>query len=155
MAARRLVILLVVLLVASSLAASISSRSPERGEQPPSTDTAPSRAREGPTGRLVRRVIDADAPPSRIALAIGDQLALEVRSRTGLQVEIPAFGAIGFAARDAPARFDLLLDRAGEFQIRTPPPGTRSIGTLEVAARGHEGGRRRDGRGDPSGSARG
>ncbi|MGH2961701.1 MAG: hypothetical protein ACRDL3_05845 [Solirubrobacterales bacterium] len=147
MAARRLLLLMLVLLAVSSLAAALVSPQSEREQGSETgtgrTDTAGSDRRKAPMGRLVREAIDAgDRRPGGIRLRRGDELALTVRSRAAVQVEIPAFGLLEDAARDDPARFDLLLDRRGRFDVRTLAP-RRVIGRIVVAPpRDHE--RRRD-----------
>jgi hypothetical protein len=135
MAARRLLLLMLVLLAVSSLAAALIS---PRSEREQDTQTGTGRTDRGgdvkgePTGRLVRGAIDADARrPEAIRLRSGDELALTVRSRPAIQVEIPAFGLLEDAGRDDPALFDVLADRRGRFDVRTLAPG-RTIGTIVV-----------------------
>lgn len=122
MAARRLLILMLLLLVVSTLAATLVPPA-QREQTETGTDTA-SRAEHpdadtGPERRLVTSVVDAsERLPERIRLRLGDQLALTVRSGGADQVEIPDLGQIEDVDPDAPARFDLLLDRAGTFPVR-------------------------------------
>ena len=54
---------------------------------------------------------------------MGDQLVLLVASRFPTQLEIQEFGQFGFAAPDAPARFELLPTTPGTFGIQFQPSG--------------------------------
>jgi hypothetical protein len=129
MAARRLIILMVVLLALSTLAAALlptprtdeedttQAETTQRESQPPRSQAA------GPAvggGQLRQATIDtAPKPPQTVPAKVGDQLTLIVTSRFGDLVEIPAFGLFKAVAPAAPARFELLLDRAGVFAVRT------------------------------------
>lgn len=136
MAARRLLILMLVLLAVSTLAAALVPPQAQR-EEAATTDrnrTEPKRAaeRRPPPGRLVRRTIEvAPQGATTIRLRRGDQLALTVRSGVADQVEIPAFGLIEDLTADAPARFDLLADRTGVFEVRLLA-ARRTIGKIDV-----------------------
>jgi hypothetical protein len=129
MAARRLIILMVVLLVISTLAAALLPAPESDDEEPTRGETTP---REGPRpgppaagsvetdGRVLRATVDtAPKPPQIVPTRAGDQLTLLVTSRFADLVELPAFGLIKAVAPGAPARFELLLERAGNFPIRT------------------------------------
>jgi hypothetical protein len=134
MAARRLLLLMLVLLAVSSLAAALISPQSERDQGTETgtgrTGTAGGDDQRAPAGRLVRKAIDADARrPRAIRIRRGDELALTVRSRPVVQVEIPAFGLLEDAGRDDPALFDLLVDRRGRFDVTTLEP-RRVIGTI-------------------------
>jgi Flp pilus assembly protein CpaB len=124
MAARRLLILMLVLLAVSTLAAALVPPQAQRDGTTSATDTNRKdskrpRERRPPPGRLVSRTIEVSPHGTdRIELRRGDQLALAVRSRVADQVEIPAFGGLDDVAPDAPARFNLLLDRSGVFSVR-------------------------------------
>jgi hypothetical protein len=139
MAARRLLILMLVLLVASTLAATLISPQTEQEETTSRTDTASGeRARDGTRHQLgdrVSKTIDASAGGiERIRLRLGDQLALSVRSATADQVEIPALGLIEDVDPDAPAKFDLLPQAPGAFEVRLLD-ARRAIGRIMVRRR--------------------
>lgn len=135
MAARRLLLLMLVLLAVSSLAAALIPPQSQRDES--ATDTATKRTagardRAGAEGRLVRRTVDTRARgPRTLRLRLDDELALTVRSRTPEQVEIPAYGQLEDVGPYEPARFDVLLDRRGAFDVRTLEPG-RAIARIVV-----------------------
>jgi hypothetical protein len=67
----------------------------------------------------------------KVPMRLGDELALVVRSGVADQVEIPAFGQIEDLTPDDPARFDLLPDRTGTFEVRLLEAG-RVIGRIRV-----------------------
>jgi hypothetical protein len=124
MAARRLLILMLVLLAVSTLAAALVPQG-ERDETPSNGGTAAGEPRPGrersrpPPGALVRRTIEvAPHGADEIELRRGDQLALTVRSGVADQVEIPAFGQLEDLTPEDPARFNLLPDRTGVFEVR-------------------------------------
>jgi hypothetical protein len=147
MAARRLLALLLALLAVSTLAAALTAPAPDR-EPEDTRDTSASHSGARKDGRVIEATLNASARrPERIAAHRGDQLALSVRSPTGGQVEVPAFGRLEDVALAAPARFDLLLERAGRFEVRMTGSG-RVIGTIAVrpAGRGHRGSEPRPGR---------
>jgi hypothetical protein len=140
MAARRLLIVMLVLLGLSTLAAAlIPQRSLNGGTN---STTRPT------TTTTATRPAPVYFPPTKITVGgkrfpvvspvhVGDQLTLLVRSRRPAQISIPEFGQLGFAAPDAPARFELLLETPGTFgilfagsgkvaaQIRVVPPGKK------------------------------
>jgi hypothetical protein len=119
MAARRLVIVLVVLLAISTFAALlVPPQGTDEGED--TIGSTPTNTDQGlPRGKLVTASIDADAQrPRDVRLELGDQLSLRVISRTPDQVEIQGFGQIDDVERDAPARFNLIADRTGRFDVR-------------------------------------
>src|SRR5918994_869381 len=124
MAARRLLILMLLLLAVSTLAAALVPPQGEREETPSNGGTAATEPRPGreslpPPGTLVRRTIEvAPHGADEIELRRGDQLALTVRSGVADQVEIPAFGQLEDLTPDDPARFNLLPDRTGVFEVR-------------------------------------
>jgi hypothetical protein len=117
MAARRLLIVLVVLLAISTFTALLVP--------PQGTDE----------GEVVEASIDVDRAKVRsVQLELGDQLALEVRSRSFHQVVIGGFGLIDDVARDAPARFNLFADRTGRFAVRLLDR-RETVGRIVIAAR--------------------
>ena len=129
MAARRLVILMVGLLVVSTIAAAVAPPRNEPAEETTTETTVPdpATAPRG-SGALVNASLDAAATESKtIEVTTGDQVALIVRSPELTQIEIPDLGLLQDAAPDSPARFDLLLDSDGSFDVM-------SLGTEEAGA---------------------
>lgn len=122
MAARRLLILMLVLLVVSTLAAALVPPQAEREQEPAGPRRAgPDATRTEPEGgRLIRRALQVSPKQGAEAIEMrrGDELELTVRSDVADQVEIPAFGRLAFAGPEAPARFYLLPDRTGVFEVR-------------------------------------
>jgi hypothetical protein len=134
MAARRLIALLVALLVVSTLAAALTAPGPERESQP-TEGASESESGSPEPGRLVEARLNASAKhPSHVEAQRGDQVALTVRSASPGQVEIPAFGLLEDVGPGAPARFDLLPQRTGSFDVRLAGSG-RPIGRLVVRPR--------------------
>jgi hypothetical protein len=134
MAARRLVALLVALLVVSTLAAALTAPGPDRESQPTETTSEPESGSPG-AGRLIEATLNASTRhPERVEAQRGDQVALTVRSASPGQVEIPAFGLIDDVEPGAPARFNLLPERTGSFDVRLAGSG-RPIGRLVVRPR--------------------
>lgn len=132
MAARRLIVILVLLLGASVVAASLA---PNRtGRLLPSsttTTTAPEPRAPEPSGASVPVRIEASLDdPKTVEGFVGDQLAVTVDSETPRTIAIEALGLSGFAAPDAPARFDLLLSDPGTIPI-TDGQG-EVVGRLQV-----------------------
>jgi hypothetical protein len=133
MAARRLLIVMLVLLGLSTLAAAlVPQHSLRDGTTSATTTTQP------PT-TTKPAISPAYVPPTKITVGgkqfpvvspvkIGQQLVLLVASRTPTQLAIREFGQLGFAAPDAPARFELLPTVAGTFGVQFEPSG-------EVAAK--------------------
>jgi hypothetical protein len=133
MAARRLVALMLVLLAVSTLAAALTAPAPER--EPRTTEDAGEPRSRNRSGRLIEGALDASSRrPDTVEVQSGDQLALTVRSPIPGQVEIPAFGLLEDVAPRAPARFDLLLERPGRFEVRLAGRG-RLIGAIVVRPR--------------------
>lgn len=133
MAARRLLVLMLVLLGVSTLAAALVPPQAQREDTASETATEATRSKAGPpSGRIVRARIDASRRrPRTVHLQRGDELSLVVRSRAPDQAEIPAFGLLEDVGRDDPARFDLLPERVGSFEIRLVEAG-RVIGRIAV-----------------------
>jgi hypothetical protein len=136
MAARRLLILMLVLLAVSTLAAALVPPQDSGDETTARTETrSTGGGRNGertPPGRPVSRTIRV-APHgiARVHVRLDDQLALTVRSGVADQVSIPALGQIEDITPEAPARFDLLLERAGVFEVRLVD-AKRTIGRIAV-----------------------
>ena len=135
MAARRLVIVMLMLLGISTLAAALAPpRSERTGSSSTTTRTTRSTTLTPPGGELVRAAIDAQAErPQRIRIDLGDQLSLEVKTTRAIQVEIAGLGLTDNAAPLSPARFDLLADRKGSFEVRLQE-SRRKLGVVEVRA---------------------
>jgi hypothetical protein len=134
MAARRLVALLVALLVVSTLAAALTAPGPDRESQATEGASEPESGSPG-AGRLIEATLNASAEhPGRVDAERGDQVALTVRSASPGQVEIPAFGLLDDMEPGAPARFNLLPERAGSFEVRVAGSG-RAIGRVVVSGR--------------------
>jgi hypothetical protein len=142
MAARRLLIVMLLLLGLSTLAAALIPQSGLReGETTESTtqttttntETSPSPVYVPPT----KITVGGRKFPVVSPVHVGDQFTLLVRSRVPIEIEIPEFGQLAFAAPDAPARFELLASTPGTFgilfastgkvaaQIRVVPPGKK------------------------------
>ena len=132
MAARRLLIVMLLLLAVSTLAAALVPP-PQRSGEPGSTSAA-GRQKGGSSeggasqgrGHLIQTRISAQARkrPTRVLVGRGDQLELTVSSTRTAAVSIPAFGLTDFAEPGDPARFDVLVDRAGAFEVRVDGAGT-------------------------------
>ena len=133
MAARRLLIVMLILLGISTLAAALAPTPNRSGTAARSTATTTREPPEVPEGgKLVRATIDADArPPETVEVPLGDQLALQVRSRRPGEIEILGLGLIEDVARLAPARFDILARRPGRFELRRVDSRER-VGVLMV-----------------------
>jgi hypothetical protein len=129
MAARRLVIVMLVLLAVSTLAAALvpapesdqgAEETTGRGSAPPRGGPADGSAPAVPGRRaVVSRIRISNRRPPTIALRPGDQLTLQVSASFGDDVTIPAFGLTETMTPLAPASFDLIVDRAGTFAVRT------------------------------------
>lgn len=80
------------------------------------TDTGPDRV---PTGQALGAAIEVGGKKTTVVpIRVGDQLSLTISSTRADQVEIPAFGLLKAVAPDAPARFNLLAEREGDYPIR-------------------------------------
>ena len=138
MAARRLLILMLVLLAVSTVAAALVPPQSDDEATTESARTEPAKpgrhVKRTPPGRLVSRTIRV-APHgiARVHVRMDDQLALTVRSGVADQVSIPAFGRIEDLTPEAPARFDLLADQAGVFEVRLVD-AKRTIGRIAVTS---------------------
>ena len=132
MAARRLLVVMVILLVTSTVAAALVPPPPE----PDSTTTTTTSPRTSPVptgGELVRATIDADAErPKTVEVPLGDQLALTVRSKRAGQIAVRGLGLVEDVLPLAPARFDILANRTGRFDVVLLQPERRRLGVIEV-----------------------
>jgi hypothetical protein len=132
-AARRLILVMLALLVLSSIAAALIPVERSRVPLLESTTTKPAQAGI-PAGTFVHRRISAQAsPPAKIALEVGDQLGLTVRTTSPGLVEIPAFGELANVDPAFPARLDVLALERGRFPVRLV--GKRTIATIVVSGR--------------------
>ena len=127
MAARRLLIVMLLLLGISTLAAALVPP-PERGTE---TESSTSTTRSAPTrerteGERVAAEVTARSGgrPEAVRVSTGDQLALVVKVARPAEVEVPAFGLTEFAEPGVPARFDVLVDEPGRFEVNAQREGT-------------------------------
>jgi hypothetical protein len=126
MAARRLLIVMLVLLGISALAAALVPP-PERqreGAGSPTSTTEERADRERPGERVEAEVSAAARRPEEVRVSQGDQLALVVETESPAEIAVPDFGLIEFAEPGAPARFDMLIDRDGRFEVTAERQGT-------------------------------
>jgi hypothetical protein len=119
MAARRLIIVVLVLLGVSTLAAALAPP-PENGEESTTTTTTAKREHSQPRGgQLVEETIDAQARrPQSVAVPLGDQISLRVKSSRAGQVEIPDLGLLTDVTPTDPAQFDILASSKGSHEVR-------------------------------------
>jgi hypothetical protein len=144
MAARRLLVVMFVLLAISMAAWVLAPTRPGDDEPTTTTPGDGSAAAAQPTrGRLREATLRADAQPRRLRLRTGDQLALTVRSQRPGQVAIRRLGLLEDVGPLAPARFDLLAERPGRYELQILGRG-RPIGVLIVRSASESG--RRAGR---------
>jgi hypothetical protein len=126
MAARRLLIVMLLLLGISTLAAALvppPERPAETERSTTTTRTAPARGRA--EGERVAAEVSTrtGGRPDVVRVSTGDQLALEVEVARPGEVAVPAFGLIEFAEPGAPARFDILMDEPGRFEVSAERAG--------------------------------
>jgi hypothetical protein len=130
-AARRLIAVMLVLLFLSSLAAALAPVE-QRRDETTSTSTTTTAQPPATEGALVRKTLDArEGRRPRVRASVGDQLQLLVKSSRPATVELAGFGLTEDVDPIAPALFDLLLERPGEFEVREL--GGRELGLLEVS----------------------
>ena len=132
MAARRLVIVMLVLLGLSTLvAALVPTPNPDRektsatngasGKNAPDPDRAGNPDPAGTPGLVSARIDISQAagkPPAVVRVKPGNRLILAVGGSVGADISIPGFGLTETMTPTAPARFDLIVDRAGRFPVR-------------------------------------
>jgi hypothetical protein len=134
---RRLLVLFAVLLGLTALVTSLAPR-PTVGPRPvdPAVSTpapTPSPLPSGQASRRIERTISADTGRrARVRARAGDVLALTVRGDLLDAVEIAGLGKLASVEPGSPARFEMLLDTAGEFRV-TLLDAKRAIGLIEVA----------------------
>jgi hypothetical protein len=122
-----LLIVMLLLLGISTLAAALVPP-PEQGENTESSTSTPRAAtpKERPRGDRVAAQVSARGGrrPERVRVSAGDQLALVVETPRPGEIAVPAFGLIEFAEPGAPARFDILIERDGRFEVTADRAGT-------------------------------
>jgi hypothetical protein len=142
MAARRLIIVMLVLLGLSTLvAALVPAPEPSGGgpgsETGPAGGAGPSEGQDGasprPGGTVAARITVSVAAPETVKVKPGQRLVLLVGGPIGEDISIPAFGLTETMTPSAPARFDLIVDRAGRFPIRAYG-AERPVGRIVSAA---------------------
>jgi hypothetical protein len=127
-----LLILMLAVLGVSTLAAALLAPPPEREQEETTTEEPAPSGELRDAGRLIETHMSVSARrPDTVRVRPGDQLSLTVRSRTGGQIEVPAFGLVEDVGRADPARFDLLAERKGVFEVRLVGSG-RVIGRIAV-----------------------
>jgi len=125
MVVRRLLIALAVLIALTAIAAGVSP--PPRGDDPPSSQVAPS-SPDG--GEEVERTINTRAK-SDVKVAAGDLLRLTVEGREVDSVQVGDLEIMPLDP-DSPAVFELLAEDPGRYPIRLLD-ADRDIGTLEIS----------------------
>jgi hypothetical protein len=142
MAARRLLIVMLVLLGLSTLAAALVPQHSLRDGTTSSTTTTRPQTTAQPVST------PSYVPPTKIRVGgkqfpvvspvrVGQQLVLLVASRVPTQLAIREFGQLGFAAPDAPARFELLPTVPGTFGVQFEPSG-KVAARIQVVAPGQK-----------------
>lgn len=135
MAARRLLIVLLILLAISTVG-TLAIDPPREDEPKTKTEPTPppTELTKGPdAGRQLEAEIEVEGKNVKVLpIEVGDQLRLRVRSPRPDQVEIPSLGLVEPVSATGPAIFDLLLDRAGDYEVRLIDAG-RVIGRLDVS----------------------
>jgi len=139
MAARRLIAVMLVLLFLSSLAAALAPV--DRPSEDTSTSTTDAVTEPVATGGdLVRETLDGRSKrPQRIRASVGDQLQLRVTARRPATIRLVGLGPIEDVDPLAPALFDVLLERKGEFPVRELGGKRELLGTIVVSPRARTG----------------
>lgn len=127
MAARRLVVVMLVLLGISTLVAALVP-TPNRHQSDSTTTTgaggttrpAPSAPSSpaAPADLLNARITVSGGAPEVVKVHPRQRLVLLVGGAVGDDISIPAFGLTETMTPEAPARFDLIVDRRGKFAVR-------------------------------------
>jgi hypothetical protein len=134
---RRALILFAVVLGLAALAASVSQprRDQERREPPPSAPGTPEAA-PGPGGpRPARLRFSQRGKPATRRLRAGRPAMVSVEVSEPGQVDVEGLGLTAPAEPLTPARFDLLADEPGAYEVRYTPAGrdeSEVVGTLKV-----------------------
>jgi hypothetical protein len=137
MAARRLVVVMLVLLGLSTLvAALVPTPDSHRGDSTATTgggakspSSPPATPRPEPARTVNARLTVSRAAPHLIRVKTGQRLVLLVGGPVGDDISIPAFGLTETMTPQAPAHFDLIVDRAGRFPVRAFG-ADRVVGTI-------------------------
>ena len=138
MLGRRLLVVFAVLLGLTALATALAPRPTVRDGarvQPSPTPTAtPAPERSETMSRRIERTISANAgrKRARVRVRVGDVLMLTVDGDVYDGVEISALGKLEPIEPGSPARFEMLLEEAGELRVGLVD-AKRFIGLVEVA----------------------
>jgi hypothetical protein len=140
MMGRRLLLLVAVLMGLTALAASVA---PRQSGTPPPPPARPGTAQPAQTPELgpgvpapediVEETISAasGASPLRVRLRPGQTLRLQVEGAVFDEVVVGGLDRVEAIAPEAPARFELYVDRAGQFPI-TLRDADRRLGEIVV-----------------------
>jgi hypothetical protein len=142
MPGRRFLLFVAVLMGITALAASLApreglvTREPGTRATPVPTATAPSGAEpelEAATGspRTLDRAVDAHSPAKRIEVREGDTLVLEVSAREIDSVVLEGIERIEPVEPESPARFEVLMDDPGSYDVRLLD-AERRVATIDV-----------------------
>jgi hypothetical protein len=148
MTARRLLIVMLVLLGISTLAAALvpqrtlrrETSTTTRAARPPTTPAPPVTGGRSLMASIVvggKKIPEVAGPvcakhKCSEPIHVGDQITLLVASRFPTQLEIKEFGLVGFAAPNAPARFELLPQSPDTIGIVFAPSGRRVAARVRV-----------------------
>ena len=138
MLGRRLLVVFAVLLGLTALATALAPRPTVRDGarvDPSSTPTAtPAPERSETRSSRVERTISANPgrKRARVRVRVGDVLMLTVRGDLLDSVEIPDLAKLEPIEPGSPARFEMLLEEAGELRVGLVD-AKRFIGLVEVA----------------------
>jgi hypothetical protein len=145
MVGRRLLLLVAVLMGLTALAASIAPRdnssdgpttAPGRPPLQATETPAPSleaQAPAAPEGDTLEETVSAapGASPTRVRARVGQTLVLDVQGPVLDAVVIEGLDLVRGIAPEAPAHFEIFLDRAGRFPIALEDAGRR-VGEIVV-----------------------
>ena len=122
---------MLILLGTSTLAAALVP-TPPPGEDTSSSSTSPRTSPVPAGGELVEVKLDVDAKrPPTVRAALGDQVSIVVRSSEAAQIQIERLGLLNDVLPLSPARFDILANRTGRFEVRLIEPDRR-LGIIDV-----------------------
>ena len=124
---------MLILLGTSTLAAALVP-TPPTGEDTSSSSTSPRTSPVPAGGELVEVKLDVDAKrPPTVRAALGDQVSIVVRSSEAAQIQIERLGLLNDVLPLSPARFNILANQPGRFEISQVEP-KREVGVLYVSA---------------------
>jgi len=124
---------MLILLGTSTLAAALVP-TPPPGEDTSSSSTSPRTSPVPAGGELVEVKLDVDAKrPPTVRAALGDQVSIVVRSSEAAQIQIERLGLLNDVLPLSPARFNILANQPGRFEISQVEP-KREVGVLYVSA---------------------